>query len=469
MSRSRSLAIGALILLLAATPFIPRGDDEDGAIVPSGRGAYVARDAGGVGYGRVTPDLQAEIDRVVEGGLEAGRVLTRVGKVSVTQLAQALVRCADLEGQRYCLGTGWTEATQAEVQGQVAVAARSTLARAGSVETTGDLDAVAALRRLAAMSPLERARAEREELVAAARSVAKVWMLRHEIEGVPLPADFLARHPEARALPGAAALARPVAGRDKKPTAKPTTKPSATPTPSPSPTRKPSKSPSSSPSKSPSPTSTPSPTKSPTKGPSAAPTSPGPKTAADYPQRGSVLDPSQVADQIRTYWCGPTTMQMITWGWKQQDWGAEHWAEALGTTSSGTAITDMVRVVNNNTGYDDPDHAGPYVVVDIAQYDFAEWMTLMMKHIVDYQAPVVLHPILLKKYYPYLDDDASGHFQVGRGYAKRDDKPVLLGYFEPWNQQRFDPSEPYISRVQWRPAYKSFRANQAHFQHNIGV
>jgi hypothetical protein len=92
-----------------------------------------------------------------------------------------------------------------------------------------------------------------------------------------------------------------------------------------------------------------------------------------------------------------------------------------------------------------------------------------MRHIVDYKAPVVLHPILLKKYYPYLDDDASGHFQVGRGYDKRGRKPLALGYFEPWNQQRFDPSEPYIDRVQWRTAYKSFRANQDHFQHNIGV
>ena len=92
-----------------------------------------------------------------------------------------------------------------------------------------------------------------------------------------------------------------------------------------------------------------------------------------------------------------------------------------------------------------------------------------MRHVVDYRAPLVLHPVLLKRYYPYLDDDASGHFQVGRGYDKNGDKPLRIGYFEPWNQQRFDPSEPYIARVQWRSAYRSYRANQAHFQHNIGV
>jgi len=84
-------------------------------------------------------------------------------------------------------------------------------------------------------------------------------------------------------------------------------------------------------------------------------------------------------------------------------------------------------------------------------------------------APVILHPILLKRFYPYLDDDASGHYQVGRGYAKRGKKPDQLGYFEPWNQQRFDYSEPYIARVQWRDAYKSYRANQTHYAHNVGV
>ena len=63
----------------------------------------------------------------------------------------------------------------------------------------------------------------------------------------------------------------------------------------------------------------------------------------------------------------------------------------------------------------------------------------------------------------------SGHFQAGRGYDKRGKKPDLVSYFEPWNQQRFDPSEPYIDRVQWRLGYRSYRANEAHFQHNIGV
>jgi len=189
----------------------------------------------------------------------------------------------------------------------------------------------------------------------------------------------------------------------------------------------------------------------------------------DYPQRAEILDPTHVAEQTRTYWCGPTSMQMIAWGWAGKEKTQDLWAKRLRTTSSGTGMTDMVRVVNNSTGWDKPTYAGTYVTLDIGGWSYKQWMLLMMRHVADYKAPVVLHPILRKRYYPYLDDDASGHYQVGRGFDKNGKKPTLLGYFEPWNQQRFDPSEPRIDRVQWRNAYKSYRANQDHFLHNLGV
>jgi len=162
-------------------------------------------------------------------------------------------------------------------------------------------------------------------------------------------------------------------------------------------------------------------------------------------------------------------MQAIGWGSDQKRRNQSYWARRLGTTSAGTAITDMVRVVNNKTSYDDEDRAGPYVVLDISDFTFKQWYRLMMRHIHDYQAPVVLHPVLLKQYYPYLDDDASGHFQVGRGFDQGAGGNRKIGYFEPWDQSRFDPSEPAIDRVQWRNAYKSYRANLDHFQHNVGV
>lgn len=429
--RPRTVAIGAFALLLAATPFVPRGGGDEGALVNSGEEKYAAPlTADTAGPGKVTPDLQAEIDRVVAQGRQVGRLS---GKQTVGSLVSGLVRCADFEGQRYCLHSGWTESTTAQVQARTATAARAIAARpSGPARSTGDLDVLATLRRTAALTPAERAADERQELTEAARSVAKVWLLRHDIEGVALPAGFLAEHPEARATTASTAPAR------------------STTTTSPSPSG----------------SSSASPTASPT---TSTGTKPAVKTQRDYPGRAVIMDTHQVAEQTEYYYCGPTSMQMITWGWKGVDKGQRYWADKLGTTSSGTAITDMVRVVNSSTGWDRRDHAGPYITLDIGDYSFNKWILLVMRHIVDYHAPLVLHPILLKKYYPYLDDDASGHFQVGRGYSKRGDKPTAISYFEPWNQQRFDPSEPYIKRVQWRTAYKSYRANEAHFQHDIGV
>ncbi len=237
-----------------------------------------------------------------------------------------------------------------------------------------------------------------------------MWLLRHELQGVPLPSHFFARHPEVSDAAKASMLTAPVSvvGRGRKPW-------------------------------------------------------------SAYPDQGRVLDPHEVREQHRTYWCGPTTMQMIAWGWTNHRRSQHYWAHRLGTTTSGSSITDMVRVVNNATGYDRADRAGPYIVLDISDWSFQQWMLLMARHVVDYRAPVVLHPILLARYFPYLDHDGSGHFQVGRGYRKRDGNTPLLGYFEPWDQQRFHPDEPFIDRVQWRNAYQSYRANRAHFQHDLGV
>lgn len=403
MSRPRSIAlgVGALVLLLALAPFVPRGDDDPDALRPStdtaGAPSGALRSANAAGPTRITPAMRAEIDRVVAAGRTVGRPGSKAG---VAATAEAL-RCAELGGQRYCLGVGWTTDTEADVRARVAAAAR-TAARTPAAETTGDLDPAAVLDRLARMTPRQRAAAERAELSAAARAVAKVWLLRHEIQGTPLPSGFLTDHPEAR-LPrtDAAGLQR--------------------------------------------------------------------RSTSDYPSRSTILRPGRAREQTRTYWCGPATMQAIAWGWDGERRGQRHWARRLGTTRAGTSITDIVRVVNDATGFDRPGRAGPYITLDVGDWSFKQWKLLMMRHIHDYRAPVVLHPLLHRAYYPYLDDDASGHFQVGRGYDKAGRRPLQLGYFEPWNQQRFDPSEPFIARVQWRQAYKSYRANQAHPMHNVGV
>ena len=382
-----TVAAAALALTLGAVPFLPDGGDDDGSIAPT---AETTAAPGTVGRGKVTRAMQAEIDRVLAEGAGLDRAQGR------TALARASVRCAVFDGQRYCLGFGWTN------QSREALAARLVARPTFGRERTGDLDADGIIARNNARSAIARTESERAELTLAAQSVGKVWMLRHEIQGVDLPADFTAKHPEV-------AMSDATEGDERG------------------------------------------------------------GFGNNYPEKFSILKESRILAQNQTYWCGPATLQAIGWSSSKQRKNQSYWARRLGTTTDGTAITDMVRVVNNKTDYDAKDKAGPYVVLDISDFTFKQWYRLMMRHVHDYRAPVVLHPVLLKQYYPYLDDDASGHFQVGRGFDQNPGGNPQLGWFEPWDQSRFDPSEPRIGRVQWRNAYRSFRANLDHFQHNVGV
>ena len=131
MPRARKIAIGAFVALLAATPFIPRGSDSDSALRPSGEPE--SAEPAAPGPGALTGAMRREIDRVVSAGQRLGGVSARL---SPTQLASDLVRCAEFDGQRYCLHTGWTTSTQADVRARVATATRPLARRAAPVETT---------------------------------------------------------------------------------------------------------------------------------------------------------------------------------------------------------------------------------------------------------------------------------------------------------------------------------------------
>ncbi|UUZ61346.1 hypothetical protein [Nocardioides sp. B-3] len=241
------------------------------------------------------------------------------------------------DGQRYCLGLGWTMKTRDEAAAGLAAAEQPTLPARTAPEQTGDLDPMTSMR--------QRGRALAEGSCPGGargahcrRPVGREGLADPPRDpGVPLPDDFLNQHPEA------AVSAR--ATTDRK-----------------------------------------------------------------HPRKFRILDERQVRPQQESYWCGPGTVQMIAWGWRDRRRGRALWADRLHTTTAGTGITDMVRVVNHNTGYDNADRAGPYVVLDISDFTYKQWWRLMKRHIHTYKAPVVLHPILLKQYFPYLDDDASGHF-----------------------------------------------------------
>lgn len=421
--RPRTLAILALAGLLAAAPLVPRASRDAGpdgtARRASGSASAVdgsVTDASAAGSTALTPALRREIDRVVAQGLTRPSLR---GRPDPSTLVSQQARCAEFEGLTYCLHVGWTDETPAELHGRLAAAATQEARGTAPAEATGDLDPLAGLTQAARLAPRARADRDRAELTAAALAVAKVWQLKHDLEGVPFPRGFWSRHPEARPATSTPTYAARTGSSSASPSATPSHKKH--------------------------------------------------KTIQDYPRKDTVLDPKHTREQVRSYWCGPTSTQMIVWGWTGKKRTQRHWARRLGTTSSGTAITSIVHVINRSTGWDQKSYAGPYITLDVKRYTYGKWYLLLARHIHDYRAPLVLHPILLKRYYPYLDDDASGHYQVGRGYYTRKDGVRMISYFEPWDQHRFDPSEPFIKRVQWQKAYRSYRANLAHPYHNIGV
>ena len=191
-----------------------------------------------------------------------------------------------------------------------------------------------------------------------------------------------------------------------------------------------------------------------------------------YPRRYYVLNWHHTRQQNRTYWCGPATMQLIAWGWHggKKPKPQKLWAKRLGTTTSGTGIWNMVAAVNKYTGFDKQGYAGRYIVLDISDWGYGKWLQLHRRHYAQYNAPIVMHPVLKAQYFPYMKGwSGSGHFQVGRGYNNRGKNPATLGLFEPYNPRRFNSSAPHVARLQYPRAYPNYLANQDHPQQNIGV
>ncbi|UUZ61347.1 hypothetical protein [Nocardioides sp. B-3] len=72
--RTIAVAAGALTLLVAGTPFLPNSDQSPPAIQPRSSEAGPPLTTS-VGAGRVTPAMQAEIERVVAEGMSTPRTV----------------------------------------------------------------------------------------------------------------------------------------------------------------------------------------------------------------------------------------------------------------------------------------------------------------------------------------------------------------------------------------------------------
>jgi hypothetical protein len=79
---------------------------------------------------------------------------------------------------------------------------------------------------------------------------------------------------------------------------------------------------------------------------------------------------------------------------------------------------------------------------------------------------VIEHVQLLKRYFPYLAFNHSGHYQVGRGYDKA---KGTIAIFEVFNERRFNSRGNVTDGPKNIPASALFNATLANSFQNIGL
>ncbi|WP_406053365.1 hypothetical protein [Kribbella sp. NBC_00889] len=329
--------------------------------------------------------------------------------------ASSILRCFTLEDENYCLGLGFvdqvpTGAQLQEVMSPPAVRADGEVGVERDIPT-GDLTPAAFVAERAAMPKSARVTTELDEMRAAWDGRAKARDLR--------------------------LLAEP-----RSPSATPTATTTATPVPTATPTVTPTRS-------------------APTQG------TPVPVTPSVVP----VVAPGSAyimkgfqTSQEKGYWCGPATFQSIDWADDNQKDTQASWAKDLGATTSGTAISAMVKQTNLKTAW--PKSAGTYIVQNVSGWNSKTFMTVHEKHLGVYKAPVIEHVQLLKRYFPYLAFNHSGHYQVGRGYDRAKN---TIAIFEVFNERRFNSRGNVTDGPKNIPASALFNATLANSFQNIGL
>ncbi|MFC9691275.1 C39 family peptidase [Kribbella sp. NPDC056951] len=329
--------------------------------------------------------------------------------------AASMLRCFKLEEENYCLGLGFVDQLPTGAQVEETVTAPDVSANADDgVEQdidTGDQTPQSFVAERAALPRSERVDAELDEMKAA-------WEGREK----------------ARALRLLDASADERTASDATPTPTPTPTPTATPT-----------------------RTTPT-VPVPTPGPQP------PVQVVKLPKSAYIMRGFQTS-QEKGFWCGPATFQSIDWADDRQKDTQKSWAKDLGSTSSGTGITAMVKQTNLKTDWDVA--AGTYIVQNVSHWNTQKFFTVHQKHLGDDKpAPVIEHVQLLKRYFPYLAFNHSGHYQVGRGY---DRAKGTIAIFEVFNERRFNSRGNVTDGPKNIPASALFNATLANSFQNIGL
>ena len=358
----------------------------------------------------------------------------QVRSADKTEQAESMLRCFKLDTENYCLGLGFVDKlpTGAQLQSLVSPPTLRAADEAGVEQDipTGDLTPADFVAQRAAMPKSTRVAAELDEMQAAWNGREKARELRELVAAQTPPVN-----PET-------------------PSDEPTTQATATPTSTATPTATPTA------------TATVVPTRT---APTVAPSKPvpsAPQTPAapvKTPASAYIMKGFQTS-QEKGYWCGPATFQSIDWADDNQKDTQASWAKDLGSTTGGTAISAMVKQTNVKTAW--PKSAGTYVVQNVSDWNAQTFFTVHQKHLGVYKAPVIEHVQLLKRYFPYLAFNHSGHYQVGRGYDKANG---TIAIFEVFNERRFNSRGNVTDGPRNIPASALFNATLANSFQNIGL
>ncbi len=384
---------------------------------------------------------------------------------TAAEQSKQVMRCFKLETENYCLGLGFVDKipTGAEISSTIAEpdVARDDLRAGVSAEqdiATGALSPAAFVAERAEMTKGERTNAELEEMQAAWDGRDKARALRElDAEGnPPAPGSGESTAPGSgtTTAPGSGVTTAPGSGVTTAPGSGTTSAPAtddATRTGVPA-----AGEPSGGQTVVPKPGD---PSTKPTPPPLKPPTVSKPKPTSNYIMKGFQTS------QDKGYWCGPATFQSIDWADDKQKDTQASWAKDLGATTSGTAISAMVKQTNLKTNWDLA--AGTYIVQNVSHWTPAKFLQVHQNHLGDgAPAPVIEHVQLLKRYFPYLAFNHSGHYQVGRGY---DMKAKTIGIYEVFNERRFNSRGNVTDGPRNIPATAMFNATLANSFKNIGL
>lgn len=182
----------------------------------------------------------------------------------------------------------------------------------------------------------------------------------------------------------------------------------------------------------------------------------------------SFIMAGKLTQQERSYWCGPAVMQMIDWGDPGDDGirdSQSTWASLLGTTSgAGTAISELVSEINSSTTWDST--AGKYATISVAGNTEYWFRSVHRAQLELYESPIVEHVQLRREYFPYLNFNHGGHYQVGRGYTEYGD---LISIFDPYDERDFRSDGASSGGVHSLPVGSLFNATLANINQNIGA